>query len=927
MKKKLDIIGVYSGADCYEKGTVNHDGEKHSNLHPVLYKQLASAIEQNEYDIEHIYLFNSFSDVEEFYSYYKIIIDSLISNYPNYDFTKLKKITCVDSIEEALNIDYGVILYTKENDLTKQITISFYQDFFNVVSLKSKSDTLYYNLQSGNVHSKEAIQISFAFGSNKEILIYNESILNEGHNKHENEYNNFLFFKDSDIIKDYLDTNDVTSRISLKSNLIDISSEFHAQMLKNFLSNNLYFEAYYHYLNYRRLYDDGLKIFDDYLNSYLKIKYIIVNNKPQISKAMLALYYLKRLFYIYISIKEDNVSKLTYKATDELLYTIFHLENGSYVEKLDDKFIIYNKILPNGTRTHYEDYIDRIYVDFYNNLDNEKILNKTSINEIDFKTLHNFLNYYVYFRHPENYRCNILFSKNNTIDVLCKIFEELKNKFEKEYLCYLDDIYKGNNFEESFNKNIDLIISKIKINKKTLNKLFIEPKLDNNEKVCILSMAGSTDPGKINPKVKNKLEPGSTLSLMYSINDKGLKDNETLIKIRDRNKQEPIPFYFILTKEIIDAFFKPSNKDKEIFSLNDLNSIYHTNINILPFAKNSNNSEIDIDDIIKNNRKYSENDLLNMISYSIEGYSIKLCLDYISKIIGSLLEKYDYIYLIESSGIPNCKIAFSFLYLLYPGRISVLQVKNPNSPSKQKPFDASDCLIDNNCTIPEPLSGEECILSKIKKEDRNFAKMQSYLIQELAFDENEDFFKNEKLKDMYTTIMNHDNKEIIEGGNEEIARTFVKFNFLMEYGFEKEAYYLLDKPLETIFCTKYKNKNNITKDISFDKYVDIKKKFDKFYTDYDKNINSRSNGFVNMVNYAFNYSNNNELKDYIMDIYNSWETVSDLKHASEDKMNLNINRNIINKIISFDDDIKKMCDLEMKYYKEIQNKFLNLKQF
>lgn len=930
--KTLDIIGVYSKADCYEKIAIDKNGRKHSNLFPVLYKQIASVVEQKEYDINHIYLFNSFNNIDAFEVCYRVIINSLEKNYPNYDFSKLKKITYINNnVEEVVSKDNQVVLYTKKNDESKQVTIDFYKEFFSYISKKSQSDVLYFNLQSGNVQSKEAMQIALSYGVKREILIYNESEKNTSRNRHDNDKEYYMFFKEPESLNEFLETSNIDDRISLKANLIDTAAEFHTEILKSFFENELFFEGYYHYLNYKDLYDINLNILNDYFGSNLKFN---KHNKTEILKKDFASYYLRRLIYIYSSIESRNITKSTFEVTEKLLYSLFHLEQASYIERHEDKFIVRNT-----NDKQYEKCIDR----YDSKFDNGKMFDETTIVNIKNDILKQFRTYYIYFRHDKNVKSKIEFTPKESKKIIENIFNELKNKFEKTYLKYVPSLFKGNNFDDCLKISLKIICSKVKINEKYVRKYCCDQIVEKKEKICILSMAGSTDPGNRNYKNENKLEPGSTLSVMLALNSEGHYSDATLNKLRKINKEETIPFYFILTKEIIDNLFLKTESNNDVFTINDLNKIYKSDINIVPFAKNENNKPLNIDNIILTNKKYNENELLNMISYSNDGYDIKLCLSYISKVMETLLKQYNHIYLIESSGLPNCKMALSFLYLLFPTKISVFQIKSPNINNNDNPIHdektgIDGCLIEKTKII-KPLSGSECILSRIKQYDENFAKLQMYLKQELLYDENEKFFKNENIKDLIDIIKEHDSKEIKDSSNEEIARILVKFKYLIEFGLNEEAYLLLDKPFETIFCAKLRDEF-VNKNISFDD-TDIDEEMEIKYNNVlkaDHKMNNRRVGTLFMINFVYNYKNHTELKNCIKDICDAWELSGNIKHKSNESISIKVNNNLINEIIELDtciedsfnfrkkdECIKILYEKEIDYYNKIEKRFFNLK--
>ena len=106
--------------------------------------------------------------------------------------------------------------------------------------------------------------------------------------------------------------NIIDNRIDLKKDINETIELFHNNIIKTDFENGKYFEAYYHYLNNKEIFNSN---YDEILNSCfknnVKIKYIMSNNQNigYIKIKELANYFLYRLF-IYILLGILSIHKL-----------------------------------------------------------------------------------------------------------------------------------------------------------------------------------------------------------------------------------------------------------------------------------------------------------------------------------------------------------------------------------------------------------------------------------------------------------------------------------------------------------------------------------------------------------------------------------------------------------------------------------------
>ncbi len=890
MKKTIDIIGVFSKADVL---TIRRDKE-----YPVLFKMIATVINNDDYQLSNIYLCNGLNS-DDCKEYFEAIIELL-------------KINFKDKTQEIDELKYKIQIQSldKQNEI---YGVSDYYTIFSSFISDSKSDILYFNFQSGNIQSKEALMLLYE-SINKEKLYYFESIKNVSDNKHIQNENIFSFI-DKNLnngFKDYVD--DAVNRVSMKSNVDDMVLTFHKDLITNFLSNKLYFQAYSHYDNHKDIFESNnacylmRQIFDNEFRHLVGKKITIYE---------VANYFLFRLIYLKAKEESDNLdTKNSYIICERLLAVLHNIEsNPSVVQHGSDYDVVKEDVKieeANGALKYKE------------------------IQKIDSNLIKSF-----------NNKCNDLSHPNdekNTFNItdFSHLLDKLINKFEKEYIRYVATDYKDRSFNKCFIKTINKCIENIKKNL-ILKKIKFDE--NNNKKICILSMFGSTDPVKY---IENDYKLGSNLSVFKTINNdnNNPSDKKELYYLQKNNNQNKIPYYCILSHEDINFIFSHYDSDtlKKIYGVE---KIFY-----LPFQEPKKDYIDDVNNIILNETTFDPKQLLQgkSLGDSSEGYSYDLCGKYIINVVNSLLDKYDLIYLIESSGLPNCKMAFTFMLLCYPDRIRVINVEgfhNNTSIASIKSVEASvffdSCGAFNN---PSPLKTSFSLLDITKRYDikRTIGKL--FLLQKISYDEFEShrIEVSPEIKKLIEYLNESNNKDY--DVNEEIfniCKTLVKINYLISYKMKENALLLLDLCFETILGKILENRlekqlideSKIVKEHCHNK--DVIERFNNYISDIakdekrnKKNKYFRLKSFVRGVNYIMNDINDDKEIYFqaLLQLDDTWKVVSDVKHFDPNNDKEIKYDKIIDNLLLFDSTkrkvIKKAYNNLLEKYEEVR-KYLNIR--
>lgn len=914
--KTMDIIGVFSNADVTKK----------TNEIPVLYKIIELGI-VNNFQINRIVLYNGFNDENYFKKSYNTILKSLKNNYKDYDFTNIGEENYINDIDELKKINNGIILYTNKNVKLEQIQISDYYKFFLRAINMSKADSIYYNMQSGNVHSKEALQICCQYFSRKENYIYFESFNNKNSiHKHNKEIYDLCNKSGIDEIVKLEGFSNLINRISIKEDMYKTNRIFHDYLIMNYLENKKYFEMYYHYINYKNIFKDECS---DKINHCFKekdtIKYQNTKVEYRIEKKDVANYYLNRLYFIKFKIEEKYFDRILYRNIEELIFALYHLESCDYVDRKDDYYSITIEKLDNDIS-----YVDCLYCYHYyrpKNVSNGSKLPQIELNGIDSNLIKDFNELYKQERHDNDGDSMPKQKIQNLVDQLIK-------KFDNEYIKYLNeencssfnDIYCG--LKKYFKDNI-------KVDEDKLEKLSTK-KISNN--VCFLCMCGSTDP--INSRNDNDFYLSSFLTFKYGVeNYDQLNDKDMLKQLHDINKLNKIPSYFIMSYESIIDLFDNRNNENYI-DINQMDSIYKGTINIIPFAKNNNDKPLNYEKIINNDYKYKLEELLNLKSYSSEGYTLETCVTFIKQIVSILLQKYDDIVLVESSGVPNIKMALSFMNLMYPTRIIPYMVKDPYLSDSYKTIDVNEnYIIKSSNKIGNPVKSKVNILNDICESNENYNHLISYLIQDIKYKDEPSLFASINEEDR-RKIIEHDDLDVNFDEIRRTARILCKSLYLSKFGFDTDYIQCLDRVFEVIFGQRLGqfigNKRTPKNIIEFelkDKYKNIYVIYENCDKTISKDINkssrpyktSRPYGILNAIEYAVMYASNkkDDLIKGIEWINDTWEIISASKHNGK-SCDLKDFEKKLNIVVSFDDDIKRQFESELQYYQNIEKKFPQL---
>lgn len=876
--KTIDIIGVFSKADIYSSSA-----EK-----PVLFKIIDSILTTKEFLINNIYLLNGLNggnSIEEFKESYTAIINKLKIKFFDYDFSdfELSKVQFIDDLEKIENDSKGVTFYNKENE-DKQITISSYFKYFDKVATISKADALFFNLQSGNVQSREALQLICYLSLKKEKYIFFQSIENTGIGRHESDKKLIELCKNSTLI-DEIAQNDgyinIINRVTYNKDTNKLIKLFHNKLAENFLNSKQYFEAYYYYNNNKNIFNKEVsELLDNCFKNTLKIKYN--DERKGIKKTDFVEYYLYRLMYIKFKIEEEFIDRFLFVNIERLMFALVRVEQEDNVKQDENYYYIdkdHMSIIDKGNKFEYS---------FKN-----QIFNSLKLQNIKKGTIEKIDKIHKQYRHDSKDN----FSKTKKKDAVIDIFNQLVEKFNTDY----SKILGNKNFEDHFNEITEKLKSEnkgIKVGREALN-----PRLEavqEKKKICILGMCGSTEP--INIVNYDEKHLGSILSFQYAIDkinqvdleskDSNAKNTIKLLKnLNIKETKENIPIYYIITKEFINLFFGDNNSEK--LSISEFSNLFKNRVYMIPFVQNIEHSNLEY--------LWNREELIKMKGYSQDGYTLPLCLNFIKTIIDNLLKKYECIYVVESSGLPACKMALFFMNILYPSKVVTFQIKNPHYDNKGS---LENLMLEekgeNSTREYKTIQMQESNINQlisINKIYKDYSMIISYLFQDANISDccfESDNFTAPLIEEMkkHDTIDTNGSQVI------DVSRRLCQISYLSKFGLYIEANLCLDKVLEIVFCYRLGCK--------------LKR----------SQKNGRENGINNAYEYAETRDDSQLLKNYANRIDELWKNASKLKHSTDTKMI--IDNDDIDKILAFDEDIKIQFNKEYQYYEKIFNLFPNL---
>lgn len=880
--KTIDLIGMFSRSDLI----------RNDNPVPVLFKFIASIL-NDDYQINRIFLIygaGTNNKEETFRENWALILEQLKTYFPD-------KSSRIEKIRDRVEIQYPDF---------KEVSVSIYYSLFSDILKKSKSDVVYFNLQSGNIQSKEALLVLYeTFAIGKEVIYYSESIENKSSTSHTIDVDAAELYKYVNELSDNEQKlDDVIKRVGIKDTN-ELSLIFHKNIILKFLEGKQYFKAYYHYINHKTLFENNsaTSVLNNCFSDEIEELFIT----DSLLKKTVAKYLLFRLIYLKAR-EEAGVldTKISYRVCDKLLWVYRNLENTNIIRDDGDSFI---------NLYAYDFCLER---NLTNNLDNHSKFD--SIESIDDSLIQSFNMKYNTLRHARDYRYAKVDFSNKDFALL---LSQLIKKFELKFNDYLPVELKGTDFSGCFEKTMQRC--KSNINTQLKDKICFNLKSD---KICILSMFGSTDPAKSN---SDGLYPGSNLSFFKSISEEAnLPDDKKELKdLRDKKKHCKIPYYCILSNEIINLLFgNELNYDvdtlKEIYQFDD--------IYFLPFERMKDGLIPDIRKIIKDEKiRFSIDDLKSgkSLKDDEDGYDYKVCGEYIADTIHGLLDKYDIIYLVETSGIPNCKMALAFLSLCYPERIRVVEVKSPfwNQKKDSKPEKLNQPIQVKQVLLKK----SDSLLDIIEKDDFKKTIGTLYLLQNAIKD---DFEKNGlHLKTDILVKMNVLDNNVYQDEAGEVARRLVRVYYQLQYHMHYNALLELDYCFETVLGKTLKlnkvgcyDKLNLIEPSNavyelYRKCID--KTYDKSKGDDEYNI---VKSFIRMINYILENIREPAIQrkyySSALRLYKIWEIASHLKHPVDLKRVLQEAEEL--KMTSKDIDCLLMFDISNG--KKIENKYKELKE-
>ncbi len=909
MSKSVDLLGMFSNADVMQG----------KNKEPVFFKLIASIIDNDCYRINSIFLLYGASEKNEVTKekkeeFFWAKVDEVL-NLLKLRFEKRGEE--IEGIKNKIRIEF--LDWPKD----RQISVSDYYDKFDEFLSKSKADVLYFNFQSGNVQSKEALMILYST-SNKEKLFFSQSIENKSGFSHKTDKDAAEFAELckswQEFAGDAQSVDEVVGRVAVKSDMDTMVLDCHKKIISCLLDEKRYFSAYYHYLNHRNIFEPN--------NAASKMRKAFANETDslslkglgRLSKEEIAEYFMFRLINLKAKDEAGNLdTKIAYVICDKLLFVLRNLEHDKHIQ-------IDGRNYKNSSKAD-------IYLEFEQNygLESGAKNNKYDpIEGIDDCLINGFNKKYNYLRHPGHHKGNLF-----TDGDFKKLLDQLTRKFEKEFMDCVPSEYKTSGFDLCFDKVIDMCGSDIKKNLKTSIKFN-----EKTNKICFLSMLGSTDPARFS-KESQSLIPGSTLSFFMAIGkDTQIpSEKKELVNLQKKNAKKKIPFYCILSNEIVAVLFKDLHYD-----VDTMKRIYGTEeIYFLPFNEElEENGASKAREIIDGKTILNEEDLVSAASLKGESssYDYKTCSKYIANLVNALLDKYDVIYLIESSGIPNCKMAMTFMSLCYPDRIKVINVRDGKAGIDTKASVHTEGNggggHEENGHIPAPQTGDT-LLDFIEKDDIKKAIGRLFLVQNAFYD---DFVHNGielegEIKENINKLSNNKDGSVV--------RKLIKAYYLIRYKEYESALREMDVCFETILGERLSEvigDENEWEKLQKERSIDtIKSRYGKYIGEIENLKESANNqsyhdyynrkySFVRSVNYVLSLKDvgDKEKNDYYRAILGNdelWQRISELKHnalrCGERKEDVDIDVDAIEKLLMLDEPIKKEYRAVLGKYERIRN--------
>jgi hypothetical protein len=569
-------------------------------------------------------------------------------------------------------------------------------EYLRLFSLTS-SQNVALNILSGTVQSKEALQLLGYFykqisGRKDELKIY---YFFDSTPRPSTRPDKIQLFKQTSI--QGIDEWSFSPKLSLdrtkRINNSEINKLFFANYMKALLSSYNFFDFYQMY-NY--VYRNSIKILDsdllDHIRAFVTMPSLV--SKPYNSDSNYLIYnwsdiqkcFKQRLIFADYGLKckEFGFLPSSLSALNSLLFLLFNIPDknppSSLRKESDDPLDKFNKSsgltkeeeitrLTKRLKTVYAD-IDISNVDCK---DSKKTLLSHFIKLTNQKRHKDYrqLDDEIFLSEDDSDNNN--YSDKECYEVGLKVLEVLKQVYAR--------IFNNPNIEKDcYQELVKETIFKLDAFSNKEGKQFLKgitPPLNiKPDNTCILAMSGSTDPYDIKTVGDTNIAfDGSTMHFFKTIcHYKG--EGTDLFSVLAQCPR--LPLFWITSVETYESF------RKEGVTIEDIEGMFfkRAQTTLLPFKKDS------LEDYINGKRL-----LLSENPNNYQGpiiYSPEACLSYLRLVFRLLLERYQYIVIIQSSGIPLIKIGMSIMSYLYPERVIPVQIEDPylekkNQTSEGKP--------------------------------------------------------------------------------------------------------------------------------------------------------------------------------------------------------------------------------------------------
>ena len=956
--KEITLVGMFSNADWCKPGKPE----------TVLAKQIESVLKNKDYSINKILLIYGYQyingmpavsneEIKKNLSYTaEIISDERVASY-----LKNPTIRTIGNSCDYSSSKNGLYLWIPYTDKHGTETAYFYNEFIKIIE---QAENKYYslNLTSGNVQSREAIQfLPIVFCELGRFFLFTE---NSTTATHRTDLSGLEWISGNK--KEILEEKKLKcyhSRSSFKRENESLYRLFIEKNLQFNIEKKNYFAAYYFLKENENLFNkETIKLFDNCFLPFTSIRYQIDDkNRYYIAEKDLADYFFYRLMYIQGLKGDQKYTKLTMNVLSDLLYTLFHLSTKSegqcysdYLIKEQDRFVFIRKEAEENKR----------FAENIGKYDTKNYGDKTGNGRLsDFEGIkgNQFNGIYGQFRHTDKPKDHYKYSTDEIIKAIDKLIDDLKKLFIRKYKEFTK-FSECTKFKDCVKIFQDDLIASIKNDLKPIDekvpsksnrikeffkRLFKKQK--RKEKSCYLSLMGSTDPGNIG-KFKDGKEYfmyGSSLCFSKELHN---RKNKEFKELRKQTKKNGLPYYFICTKEIA------SNFNGVDLSLLESKKVYNSKIHLVPFI---NDGSLDIE------QSYTFADIQKTCQ-NMTDYELDTCFSICTHIIDQLLEKYDHIYIMESSGLPYVKMSFTYLSFIHQDKIKVLECTSPfKAYESELDIKHSEYKIPNSIAADELITAKQHLTSAVQPfNDKYRSTLLDYIktgsliptylflyqtqktTMNQIFSANTDFMNelNQSITEAAKNIPQSEEDFITSTGQDDkLISALIKAKYCLQYKEEVDAVlgldfcfeYLVGQNLrkyivnnaDTTTSNFYKTlikKGNIakTEDCEVKKYVEhaLGKLIEDDLKYLFGSITRKSGIYYIAIYYYLKKVDVDTAKMNIKEFDLVWKQCSNLKHNSGPNNGVSLTNETLSNIIGFlDDSQQKLLETWCDHYSFVEN--------